>query len=94
MGLPIGAIQVPPDGRPILMLVDRPVTGGYPVPACVIRADVGRVAALRTGDPVRFAAVSVRDARAALLEMENELAALEVADAAPDDELGWAGALE
>ena len=94
MGLPIGAIQVPPDGRPILMLVDRPVTGGYPVPACVIGADVGRVAALRTGDPVRFAAVSVRDARAALLEMENELAALEVADAAPDDELGWAGALE
>ena len=94
MGLPIGAIQVPPDGRPILMLVDRPVTGGYPVPACVIRADIGRVAALRTGDAVKFASVSMRDARAALLEMEEELAALEIAAATPDDELGWAGALE
>ena len=58
MGLAIGAIQVPPDGRPIVMLVDRPVTGGYPVPACVIRADVGRVAGLRTGDS--------RDVRAGL----------------------------
>ena len=94
MGLPIGAIQLPPDGRPIVMLVDRPVTGGYPVPACVIRADIGRVAALRTGDPVRFASVSVPEARAVLVELEHELAALEVADAPPDDELGWAGALE
>lgn len=94
MGLPIGAIQLPPDGRPIVMLVDRPVTGGYPVPACVIRADVGRVAALRTGDPVRFASVSVAEARTALRVLENELAALEVAAAPPDDELGWAGALE
>ena len=94
MGLPIGALQLPPDGRPIVMLVDRPVTGGYPVPACVIRADVGRVAALRTGDPVRFASVSVPEARAALRELEKELAALEVADAPPDDELWWAGALE
>jgi biotin-dependent carboxylase-like uncharacterized protein len=94
MGLPIGAIQLPPDGRPIVMLVDRPVTGGYPVPACVIRADIGRVAALRTGDPVRFASVSVPEARAVLAELEHELAALEVADAPPDDELGWAGALE
>ena len=44
--------------------------------------------------PGEVAVVSVPDARAAVLEMENELAALEVADAAPDDELGWAGALE
>ena len=94
MGLPIGAIQVPADGRPIVMLADRPVTGGYPVPACVIRADIGRVAALRTGDRLTFAAVSVDEARAATLEMENELANLEDADTPPDDELGWAGALE
>ncbi len=87
-------MQVPPDGRPIVMLADRPVTGGYPVPACVIRADIGRVAALRTGDQVTFASVSVEDARAALLEMENELAAIEDVDSSPGDELGWAGALE
>lgn len=92
MGLPIGAIQVPPDGRPIVMLADRPVTGGYPVPACVIRADIGRVGALRTGDRVSFASVSIREAREALLEMEDELAALVDAGAPSDDELGWAGA--
>ena len=94
MALPVGAIQVPPDGHPIVMLADRPVTGGYRVPACVIGADVGRVARLRPGDAVRFVSVSREDARRAFLERENELAALEDAGAAPDDELGWAGALE
>ncbi|MGQ0607103.1 MAG: biotin-dependent carboxyltransferase family protein [Chloroflexota bacterium] len=94
MGLPLGAIQVPPDGRPIVMLAERPVTGGYPVPACVIRADIGRVAGLRPGDRVVFASVSMEEARAAMRSHETELAALEDADASPDDELGWAGAIE
>jgi biotin-dependent carboxylase-like uncharacterized protein len=92
MGLALGAIQVPPDGRPILMLADRPVTGGYPVPAVVIGADIGRVAQLRTGDEVRFASVSIEEARSALRRAEIELAALEALDGPPqDDELGWAG---
>ena len=92
MGIPIGAIQVPPDGRPIVMLADRPVTGGYPVPACVIRADIGPIAALRTGDPLRFEWVSVEEARDASRQMEEELAALDEAGVPPDDEPGWAGA--
>jgi KipI family sensor histidine kinase inhibitor len=54
VGLPLGAVQVPPDGLPIVMLADRPVTGGYPVLACVARADIGRLAQLLPGDPVRF----------------------------------------
>jgi len=91
MGLPLGAIQVPPDGRPIVMLADRPVTGGYPVPAVVIGADIGRVARLRPGDELRFASVSLEEARSALRRAENELAALEVLAAPGDDELGWAG---
>ena len=91
MGLPLGAIQVPPDGRPIVMLADRPVTGGYPVPAVVIGADIGRVARLRPGDALRFASVSLEDARSALRLAEEELAALEALDAPGDDELGWAG---
>jgi 5-oxoprolinase (ATP-hydrolysing) subunit C len=93
-GLPLGAIQVPPDGRPIVMLADRPVTGGYVVPACVIRADIGRVAALRTGDRLELSLVSVADASVALRQAEAELAALFDAEAPPDDELGWSGALE
>ncbi len=55
VGLPLGAVQVPPDGRPIVMLADRPVTGGYPVIACVTAADVDRVAQLLPGEPIRFA---------------------------------------
>jgi allophanate hydrolase subunit 2 len=94
MALPLGAIQVPPDGRPIVMLADRPVTGGYPVPACVIRADVGRIAQLRPGDRVMFASVTAEEAREALRRCEAELATLEDADVPPDDELGWVGALE
>jgi 5-oxoprolinase (ATP-hydrolysing) subunit C len=91
MGLPLGAIQVPPDSRPIVMLADRPVTGGYLVPACVIRADIGRVAQLLPGDTLTFASVSPEEAREALSQAEEELAALEPLEVVADDELGWAG---
>lgn len=60
-----GAIQIPPDGAPIVLGWDGPVTGGYPVAACVIGADLARVAQLKPGDSVRFSTVSVADARAA-----------------------------
>lgn len=91
IGLPVGAIQVPPDGLPIVALADRPVTGGYPVPAVVIGADIGRVARLRTGDELRFASVSLEEAREALRRAVDELAAVTPMDPADDDELGWAG---
>lgn len=73
MGLPLGAIQLPPDGTPIVMLADRPVTGGYRVPAVVAFADIGRVARLRPGDPIRFAHVPLAAARRATAELEREL---------------------
>ena len=91
MGLPLGAIQLPPDGRPIVMLADRPVTGGYRVPACVIAADVGRVAHLQTGDRVTFASVSTDEAVAALRASDLALE-VEPLDTTEDDEPGWAGA--
>ena len=93
MGLALGAIQVPPDGRPIVMLADRPVTGGYRVPACVIRADIGRIAQLRTGDSLTFESVTVDEAVEALRGAEVELAKLESLEAG-DEELGWAGSHE
>ncbi|PRY60286.1 biotin-dependent carboxylase-like uncharacterized protein [Knoellia remsis] len=49
-----GAVQVPPDGDPVLFLADHPVTGGYPVVAVVVDADVDRAAQVRPGEPVRF----------------------------------------
>ncbi len=94
MALPLGAIQVPPDGLPIVMLADRPVTGGYPVPACVIRADLGVAAQLQPGDAVRFELVSIAAARRLLEEREGWLAATEDLDGPMGDEPGWAGALE
>ena len=94
MGLPLGAIQVPPDGRPIVMLADRPVTGGYLVPACVIRADISRVAQLRTGDSLTFASVSIQEARDALALAVGALTSLEALEVRTDDELGWIGSSE
>ena len=73
MGLPLGAIQVPADGRPIIGLADRPVTGGYRVPAVVVAADIGRVARLAPGDAVSFAVVSRSVALEALRSLEREL---------------------
>jgi biotin-dependent carboxylase-like uncharacterized protein len=53
-GLVPGAVQVPPDGAPVLFLADHPVTGGYPVLAVVATADLAAVAQLRPGDELRF----------------------------------------
>ncbi len=55
-GLVPGAVQVPPDGRPVVFLRDHPVTGGYPVVAVVTAVNLDRAAQLRPGDEVRFRA--------------------------------------
>ncbi|KRB76531.1 hypothetical protein ASE01_13620 [Nocardioides sp. Root190] len=49
-----GAIQVSPDGRPVVFGPDHPVTGGYPVVGVVIDADTDRLAQLRPGDELGF----------------------------------------
>lgn len=51
-GLVPGAVQVPPDGAPVLFLADHPVTGGYPVLAVVVTDDLPLAAQLRPGDGV------------------------------------------
>jgi biotin-dependent carboxylase-like uncharacterized protein len=53
-GMARGALQVPPSGKPVLFLADHPVTGGYPVAACVVDADVDRCAQLVPGQRLRF----------------------------------------
>lgn len=53
-GLVTGAMQVPPDGRPILFLTDHPTTGGYPAVAVLADRDLRVAAQLRPGAPVRF----------------------------------------
>ncbi|MGW0735984.1 5-oxoprolinase subunit C family protein [Streptomyces sp. NPDC002851] len=53
-GLIPGAVQVPPDGRPVVFLADHPTTGGYPVVAVVSAPDLAAAAQARPGTPVRF----------------------------------------
>ncbi|WP_127784282.1 biotin-dependent carboxyltransferase family protein [Rhodococcus sp. X156] len=53
-GLVRGAVQVPPGGEPVLFLADHPVTGGYPVVAVVLDADVDRAAQVRPGQQLRL----------------------------------------
>ncbi len=72
-GIPLGALQVPPDGQPIILFVDQQTTGGYPKIANVIGADMHRIGQLRPRDEVRFAEVSIADAVEALREQERWL---------------------
>lgn len=57
-GLVLGAVQVPPDGQPLVFLADHPTTGGYPVVAVVHPGDLWQCAQLRPGEPVGFRHVS------------------------------------
>ncbi|MEU2302923.1 biotin-dependent carboxyltransferase family protein [Streptomyces antibioticus] len=59
-GMVLGAVQVPPDGRPVVFLADHPTTGGYPVIGVVRPADLPAAAQAVPGTPVRFLAVRRR----------------------------------
>ncbi|MFF4967691.1 5-oxoprolinase subunit C family protein [Streptomyces sp. NPDC003674] len=59
-GMVLGAVQVPPDGRPVVFLADHPTTGGYPVIAVVRAADLPAAAQAVPGTPVRFVAAGRR----------------------------------
>jgi biotin-dependent carboxylase-like uncharacterized protein len=53
-GMVLGAVQVPPDGRPVVFLADHPTTGGYPVIAVVHAQDLAATAQAAPGTPIRF----------------------------------------
>jgi biotin-dependent carboxylase-like uncharacterized protein len=73
--MPRGAVQLPPDGRPIVLSVDGPTTGGYPVIGCVIGADWPKVGQLRPGSAVRLVAVTVEEAAVAARRQRAMMAA-------------------
>jgi biotin-dependent carboxylase-like uncharacterized protein len=74
MGMVTGAIQVPTSGKPIVLLTDHGSTGGYPVIATVISADLPLLAQLAPGSEVSFSHVSRAEALAALRDQEARLA--------------------
>ena len=75
VGMVDGAIQVPPDGRPIVLMPDHATVGGYPIAACVIAADLPLLGRLRPGDALRFAWVDWPAGRRALRDRDRAAAA-------------------
>jgi len=65
-GIAPGAVQLPPDGQPIVLLRDRQTIGGYPKIGSVLSLDCAALAQLRPGDTLTFTPISTRDARRAL----------------------------
>jgi antagonist of KipI len=73
---PLGVLQVPASGQPVLLMADRQTTGGYAILATVISADIGLAGQLAPGDQIRFAACSLQEAMAALIKQEQALIAI------------------
>ena len=71
-GLISGAVQVPGDGKPIIILTEL-VTGGYTKIATIISTDLPRVAQIKPGDRVKFKRISIEEARRLLKEQEERL---------------------
>jgi antagonist of KipI len=71
-GLLSGAIQVPGDGKPIIILTEL-VTGGYTKIATIISTDLPKVAQLKPGDQVRFTPISLEEAHSLLRKQEEEI---------------------
>jgi biotin carboxyl carrier protein len=87
-GIAHGAVQVPGDGQPIVLLAARQTVGGYVKIATMIGADLDRFAQLRPGQTVRFVAVTVEAAREATLGARAALGSDAIV-VAPAGNAGW-----
>lgn len=67
-----GTVQVPPDGRPIILMADRQTTGGYPKLAQIAEVDLPVLAQVKPGDTLAFRQISRAEAETLLLQREAE----------------------
>ncbi len=67
-----GAIQVPPNGQPIVLGADSQTLGGYPLIACVASADLPLLGQLRPGQRVAFVEISLPTAERLRIEAESQ----------------------
>jgi len=74
-GMVTGAVQVPPDGRPIALGPDHATLGGYPVVAVIVRTDLWVLGQCRGGDTIRFTPVDLGAAARAFRDRSRLLAA-------------------
>ena len=72
-GIPLGSIQVPRNGMPIVMLADRQTTGGYAKIATVISVDIDKFAQMKPGNRVKFKKVNLEEAHQLLHEREKKI---------------------
>lgn len=75
-GIALGAIQVPGNGQPIILLADHQTTGGYPKVGTVISADVPRLGRLRPGQSLQFQEISAADGERAAGAAETAMQAM------------------
>ena len=73
-GIALGTIQVPGDGQPIALLVDRQSTGGYTKVATVCSFDIGRLGQVKPGHRLRFRAIELAEAHRLLRQAQAALA--------------------
>ena len=72
-GIPLGAVQVPGNCKPIILMVDRQVTGGYAKIATVITPDISTLGQMKPGDKIRFREVSLSQGQQLLNAFEKML---------------------
>jgi antagonist of KipI len=70
---PLGAVQVPGQGTPVILLRERGTTGGYTKIGCVITMDIDVVSQAPPGTELRFEAVTLEEAHSAHKERWEEL---------------------
>ncbi|MER2060768.1 MAG: biotin-dependent carboxyltransferase family protein [Niallia sp.] len=73
-----GTIQLPPDGKPIILVADRQTTGGYPKIAQVVSADLSLIAQMKPGEKIRFQESTLQEAEYLLMEKEQGVRELEI----------------
>lgn len=75
-GTPLGSLQVPGSGRPMVLMAERQTTGGYPKIGTVASVDLPRLGQVPTGRPVRFARITREEAEDLLIAERRALRAL------------------
>jgi len=78
-GVTVGAVQVPPDGQPLILLADAQTTGGYPRIAQVIAADLPKIAQRPTASVVRFELCDLEEAEILFFAQERQLEHIRIA---------------
>ncbi|MEC2075253.1 biotin-dependent carboxyltransferase family protein [Metabacillus fastidiosus] len=69
--VPIGTIQVPPDGNPIILMADRQTTGGYPILGITASVDIPVLAQMKPGDKLKLKEITLEAAQKELIERET-----------------------